>query len=204
MDVERYIGHGPSVPAVDEEAPASLIINPHSDYGKELRKWEQHRTELVPRGTNPGNPYVYRPYPKMLYRAQRQQNGQYACMAPAPHPYDFERSELHQQAVLAWESFNRSCVRIVKDEGDERIVKGQGWAESPELAMEQYEKEQQAIGNAAAEAAYAAQRMSERARAELAEADASTHQHVTDVTGVAKARRGRKPKSQAVVATEEE
>src|SRR5436305_3461205 len=101
---------------LDEEAPGGLVINPHSALGKELRKWEQHRTELVPRGTNPGNPYVYRPYPTMLYRAQRQMNGQFACMPPAPHPYAFERVEQHQQATLAWEAFCRSCVRVVGDE----------------------------------------------------------------------------------------
>ena len=168
---------------LDEEAPGGLVINPHSALGKELRKWEQHRTELVPRGTNPGNPYVYRPYPKMLYRAQRLPNGQAGCLAQAPNPYAFERGEAFERAVLMVESFNRSCTRIVSDESQERIAIGQGWALDPQAAMAVYEQEQQAIGNAAAEAAYAAQGMTSKARDELKAADASTHQHVTDVKG---------------------
>ena len=168
---------------LDEEAPGGLVINPHSALGKELRKWEQHRTELVPRGTNPGNPYVYREYPKMLYRAQRLPNGQSGCLAQHPDPYQFERADQFERAVLMVESFNRSCTRVVADESQERIAIGQGWALDPKAAMAVYEQEQQAIGNAAAEAAYAAQGMTSKAREELKAADASTHQHVTDVKG---------------------
>lgn len=199
MDFESLVPH-----PLDEEQPGGMIINPHSALGKELRKWEQHRTELVPRGTNPGNPYVFRPYPKMLYKAQRHANGQFVCMPPPPHPYDYEKPEQHQQAILAWESFCRSCYRPVSDEGQERLVRGQGWADDPTKAMALHEQEQQAIGNAAAEAAFSAQRMTEKARAEVKAADESTHQHVTDVVGVPKKRRGRKPKSRAVVAIEGE
>lgn len=197
MDVERHVGSGPFIPAVDEEAPGGMVINPHTALGKELRKWEQHRTELVPRGTNPGNPYVFRPYPKMLYRAQQAPNGKYACILPMPHPYGFEKQELYQQACLMVESFNKTCCRIVADEGQESIAKGQGWAEGPQEATELHEKEQQAIGNAAAEAAFMAQRMTAKAREELAAADATTHQHVTDVRGTRKGAR-------AVTAVEEE
>jgi hypothetical protein len=56
-------------------------------------------------------------------------------------------------------------------------------------ALAQFEKEEQAIGDAAAEVAYAAQRMSAKAKADLAAADAATHEHVTDV--VPKKRRRR-------------
>ena len=181
---------------LDEEAPGGLVINPHSALGKELRKWEQHRTELVPRGTNPGNPYVYREYPKMLYRAQRLPNGQSGCLAQHPDPYQFERADQFERAVLMVESFNRSCTRVVSDESQERIAIGQGWAVDPKAAMAVYEQEQQAIGNAAAEAAYAAQGMTSKARDELKAADASTHQHVTDV-------KGNKRGAKAITAVEE-
>lgn len=197
MDVQ--IGQHP----LDEEAPGGMVINPHSALGKELRKWEQHRTELVPRGTHPGNPYVFREYPKMLYRAQRKPNGQFACILPMPDPYAYDKPDLYQRDVLMVESFNRSCSCIVADDSAERLKRGQGWALDPGAAVAQHEAEEQAIGNAAAEAAATAKRMSEKARAELAAADASTHQHVTDVSGVAKSRRGRKPTSKAVTAVEE-
>src|SRR5437660_2735169 len=164
---------------LDEEAPGGLVINPHSALGKELRKWEQHRTELVPRGTNPGNPYVYREYPKMLYRAQRLPNGQSGCLAQHPDPYQFERADQFERAVLMVESFNRNCTRIVSDESQERIAIGQGWALDPKAAMAVYEQEQQGSGNAAGEAAHAAQGMTSKARAGLAGAHAATQQPET-------------------------
>jgi hypothetical protein len=184
-------------PLDEEVEQGGIVWNPASSYVKEMRKWEQFHSEWTVK-SKPGNPYVYRAYPKMLYKAQRQPNGQYACMPPAPHPYAYEKPEQLQQAIVAWESFSRTCWRTVNDESQERLAKGQGWAEDPTAAMELHEKEQQAIGNAAAEAAYAARSMSEKARAELTSVEAATHQHVTDVTGP---KRGR-PK--AVVAHEEE
>jgi hypothetical protein len=99
--------------------------------------------------------------------------------------------------LLAVESFNRSCYRIVGDASEEAIAKGQGWALSPTLAMSVYEAEQRAIGDAAAEAAFQVQRMTENARTEFAAANASTHQHVTDLKG---AKKGAK----AVTAVEED
>jgi hypothetical protein len=178
---------------LDEEELGGIVINPASELGKELRKWEQHPG---PYGRNPGNPYVFRPYPRMLYKAQPQPNGQYACLMAAPHPYGYERAEQFNQAILAMESFNRSCTRIVKDEAEEAVAIGQGWATDPAKAIAVHEAAQQAIGNAAAEAAYQAQRMTEQARAELRAADASTSQHVTDVKGTKKG-------AKAVTAVEE-
>jgi hypothetical protein len=182
---------------LDDDAPGGLVINPHSALGKELRKWEQFRTELVPRGTNPGNPYVYRPYPKMLYLAQIDPTTlQAACLLPLPEPYAFATADEYQRACLRVDSFNRSCTRVVGDESEERIAGGQGCAETPADALALYERKQQAIGNAAAEAAYAARGMSARAQAELQAAGESTHQHVTDIKGPKKG-------AKAVTATEE-
>lgn len=177
---------------LDDEAPASIVINPHSALGKELRKWEQHRTELVPRGSNPGNPYVFRPYPRMLYRAQALPNGKTACMMPQPSPYEYQSASEYERACLLKESFDRLCQRIVPDEGAERIAVGQGWSLTAPDALARAEQEARAIGQAAAEAAYAASRMSDKAKAELSAADQTTHEHVTDVVGIKKGRRGRK------------
>jgi len=170
----------------DDEAPSGIVVNPHSSYGKELRKWEQHRTDLVPHGTTPGNPYVYRPYPKMLYKAQRLPNGQMRCLAALPDPYQYEHPGEYQHAVLWMESFNKSCTRIVDDEAQERAATRDGWRDSPATAMHLEEQVQRDIGNAAAEARAVAKTMSTRAQVELAKAEALSHQHVTDVT-----RRGR-------------
>ncbi len=184
---------------LDEDAPPSIIINPHSAYGKELRKWEQHKTDLVPTGTRPGNPYVYRPYPKMLYKAQKTRGGQWRCMDQQPHPYDYEKQEVFERAMLLYESFNRSCQMTVNDESEHRIAMGQGWAETPQGAIERCEQEQQAIGNASAEALAAARGMSSQARNELAAAERTTSQHVVDLKP--KRKYSRKSKATPVAVT---
>src|SRR5689334_155980 len=115
-----------------------IVFNPSTKYAEELRKWEQHHTRysVTPEGTSePGNPYVYREYPKMLYRAQVR-NGRGMCLEPPPSPYDFDRPDAYERACLAHEAFNRSCYRIVKDESDELVAKGQGWCETAKEAME--------------------------------------------------------------------
>jgi hypothetical protein len=196
VDFDKLVPH-----PLDEEADGGIAWNSGHAYVKEMRKWEQFPSEWTVK-SRPGNPYVFREYPKMLYKAQRMPNGQYACLMPAPDPYAYERPDQYQRAILFWESFNRSCYRTVDDESQERLAKGQGWALDAKAAMELHEKEQQAIGNAASEAAWAAQRMTEKARAELASADGSTHQHVTDVTGVPASAAGseKRTKGRAVVA----
>lgn len=188
MNFESVTPH----PLDEENEYGGIVISPASELGKELRKWEQHHTYLVPPGTHPGNPYVFREFPKMLYKAQKQRNGQYACMLPAPVSYDYERADAYERAVLIKESFDKSCYRIVADETAERLAKGQGWAETIPAALELAEAHERAIADAAAEAAYAAQRMTEQARAELKAADAATHAHVVDVAPTLK--RGRAAK----------
>lgn len=171
---------------LDEEAPGGLVINPHSELGKELRKWEQFPSDLTPRGTRPGNPYVFREYPKALYMARRLPNMQMACFLPAPHPYDFQRPEEFLQAVLFKESFDRSCYTTAANAEEERIKVSQGWEPTIDQAIQRHEQQQQAIGNAAAEVAHTAQGMTETAKRELKAADSQTHEHVTDVVPVRK------------------
>jgi len=193
MNIERQIGSGAPDQAIEDEAPGGIVINPHSALGKELRKWEQHHSELTPRGTQPGNPYVYRAFPKMLYRAQVYgRTGQPSCLVAAPDPYMFDRNDIYEREVLAVETFNKSCQRIVHDESEERIAKGQGWAEGPTEALQVFERQQQDIGRAAAEAAFHAKRMSEQAQREFKSAGEETHEHVVDVQPK---KRGRKPKA---------
>lgn len=192
MDFDAVAPH-----PLDETAEGGIVWNPASAYVKEMRKWEQFPSEWTIR-SQPGNPYVYREYPKMLYRAQQDHKTQrYVCLLPPPDPYLFERPDQLDREQLRIETFNRSCTRIVRDESEERIALGQGWAKDPKAAMEQREAEERAIGNAAAEAAFQAARMSEKARAEFKAAGDATHQHVTDVKGTKKG-------AKAVTAVEEE
>jgi hypothetical protein len=134
--------------------------------------------------SKPGNPYQYREYPKMLYRAARRPNGQAACqLAPPPLNAFTGASAVDewQREMLAVESFNIANRKTVTDDQAERIAVGQGWCLSQQAALDQYEQNQIAIGNAAAEVAASVTKMSAKAQAEHAAAEETTIEHVTDI-----------------------
>ena len=108
------------------------------------------------------------PYPKMLYRGLRGENGK-----PA---YE---------------------TRIVDSARQHEAEAAMGWVDHPAEAIEGFERHQEAIARAAAEAAYASQRMSETARAEYAQASIDDPEHVTDVAP--KRKPGRPPKVSTAV-----
>ena len=58
-------------------------INPDGQEAAELRKHEQFPTYYTG-AEGPGNPYRYRPFPKMLYRAELTESGKVACGAEQP------------------------------------------------------------------------------------------------------------------------
>jgi hypothetical protein len=152
-----------------------LIITEESELGKELAKWEQHPGRIT---QNPGNPYKYRPFPKMVYKAIKRDDGRIVCN----DPHD--------------EQFSRRCQFIVKSEAELEKANRDGWRNTPTEAMEYAEGLERDIAQAAAEAAFHAQRMSEKAQAELAKADAENFEHVTDVVP-AKRGPGRPRKTEA-------
>lgn len=163
----------------------SVIITPDSELGKELRRWEQHNTKLALDNDGvfkPGNPYVFRPYPKMVYKAVKKENGKVVCMVPLPEPVHFALQNAYLAAVADAEALNARCHKIVESEQQWMVAKGQGWCESPEAAIEQFEREEQALGNAAAEAAFAASRMSDKAQRDFNQVQEMTAEHVPDVT----------------------
>lgn len=145
-----------------------IILNAESEYAKELAKHEQH---VQPWAPVPGNPYQYRQWPKMLYQARKRDDGRIVCLD--------ERAAVGDPIGEAW---NRTTCLTVQSEDEYRRAKNQGWSDSPADAMAKAEALEQAIGNAAAEAAYAVQRMSAKAKAELQAANDATAEHVPDVT----------------------
>lgn len=172
-----------------------IVISPSSELGKELRKWEQSPTPLAideEGDMRPGNPYQFRPFPVMLYKAFPRPNGQVRCMEAMPSPYLYTSPDQYERAVLEVESFNKSCQRIVTDERERSTAYAQGWCDTPDLALAKAEALAQDVANAAAEAAYGASRMRETARREFDAAQAETHEHVVDVQP---RRRGRQPKA---------
>lgn len=135
----------------------------------------------------------------MLYMAYKR-NGQIRCMEGAPDPYLFQTQQAYDRAQQENDRFNASCQRIVANDRELDTALGAGWRGTPQEAMAHLEALEQDIGNAAAESAFNAQRMSRQAKEELAAADQTTHEHVTDVVGTPKSRRGSdaKRKSRAV------
>ena len=115
-----------------------IVINPSSEYAKELRKWEQHHTRFAldeAGDSGPGHPYVFRPFPRMLYKAHKRANGQYSCVEGTPSPYLYPDPQSYERACFEVDQFNKSCQRIVQSEADEQREQAQGWRNSPVEAL---------------------------------------------------------------------
>lgn len=174
-----------------------IVISPDSELGKELCKHEQHRTRYVGEDQQPGNPYVYRPYPAMVYMAHKRPDGVVLCMDVPPDAYLFADDKVYARACLSVETFNKRCSKIVTSEDEHRRAKNEGWRDSPTDALERHEAMEQEIARASAEALHAAQRMTPKAKEELADAGQQTHEHVVDV--VPQRKRGRPAKGTIAV-----
>jgi len=106
-----------------------------SDRDKELRKWNA--------------PYVYREYPRMLYRGVTRTSG---------------LVEVEQ--------------KIIASDGEQAMAQGAGWVAHPQQAIAAETQRQEAPGIAAAERAHTDRRLSAAAQAEAADADDATARHL--------------------------
>lgn len=105
---------------------------------KELAYWNQ--------------PYVFRPYPKMLYRGRTLPNGSL---------------EVDQ--------------RIVGSETEEAQAAAIAWVPNPQTATEAEIRRLEEVGTAAAERGWADRRLSAAAQAEAAAEDATTAKHLGEI-----------------------
>jgi hypothetical protein len=131
-----------------------LVINPESEYAKELARWN------TPKRDGGFGPDGYEPYPRMVYQAIAR-NGKAEVGDPAD------------------EQFSARCQLIVRSEAEYDRARAQGWRATPTEALAHAEALQIAIATAAAEASFAAQRMTPKAQAERAALEAKTDKHVT-------------------------
>ncbi len=166
---------------LDEEAPSQVLYNPHSGYGKEMRKFEQFPSWYTPPGTKPGNPYVYRPYPKAMYRAEKKPNGKVVCAEAYPNMVDFLTEKEYTSAVRDFEVFSQRCMKTVANEEEERMAKNDGWFNGPDEAVAGIHARDMALSTAAAEANHRDRNMSDKAKDEKTAYENSTHGHVADV-----------------------
>lgn len=109
-------------------------------------------------------PYVFRPYPKMLYRGTTTRDG---------------RLTVDQ--------------RIVGSDEEERQALEIGWVPNPQAATEAETARQEAVGTAAAERAWSDRRLSAAAQAETAALDQTTAKHLGEIPEKAKRPRPTSP-----------
>ena len=178
---------------------AGIVVVPGSNYAKEMTKFEQFPSKYTA-GSQPGNPYRYRPFPKMLYRAQHW-NGARACMAAPPDPVDFRDPRDFERAEEAARKFTEKCQRIVQDESEYQKAFEDSWRESPKEAIEALEARDRGIANATAERNWQDRNMGEQAKLEAAEAVAAVGgEHLPEI--VEKSRRGRRSGRRASLNTQ--
>ena len=161
----------------------AIVRTGESAYDIEMQKWD------TPKRNGGYGPDQFEPFPKMLYRAERRENGKVMCMDPAGEMYSPDPIE--QARARA---FTSKCQRTVQSEGEYIRAKNEGWCDTPDLALEAIEKHYQAISQAGAEENYRVQRMSEQARGEFAAADAATEDVLTEVPVPVKGPRGTRVK----------
>ncbi len=131
-----------------------LVINPDSEYAKELAKWN------TPKRDGGFGPDGYEPYPRMIYRAIARQG----------------KAEVGD---VRDEQFSAACQLIVRSPAEFDRAIADGWRATPTEALAHADALQVAMATAAAEAAFAAQRMTPKAQAERAKLEAATDKHVT-------------------------
>jgi hypothetical protein len=168
-------------PSMNAEPGIALV--PGSRFLHEVSKHEQFAGRYT-QGTNgPGNPYVYRPFPKMVYRAEHW-NGKVCCMAARPDPTEFKDTREAERAEVMAQHFTEKCQKTVRDETELARAMESGWRETPAEAVEHVLARDRAEADATAERNYQDRNMSAAARREVAEVEAAAGgEHQPEITG---------------------
>jgi hypothetical protein len=161
-----------------------ILRTGESDYDKELAKWD------LPKRLGGHNADGYEEFPRMLYKAFRDETGKARC---GDNRDLYSTDPVVQARAIA---FTAQCQLIVRSEDAKRLALSQGWRLTQQEALDTLEAYQQDIAKAAAEAAYAVQRMSAKAHAEYDAHDAASEALAVDVPAPKK-KPGRPRKTQA-------
>ena len=158
-----------------------IVVVPGSPTAREYSKFEQFPSRFTG-NASPGNPYVYRAYPKMLYKAQHFQ-GKACCMAAPPDPAEFKDGREYERAEEQARRFTEKCQRIVNSEDEHRRFISDGWCESPDEAVKYLQGRDRHIANETAERAYQDRNMSDLAKREVeAVTRAAGGEHQPEIT----------------------
>jgi hypothetical protein len=138
----------------------------HTSDSAHARELAKWESHPTPQCPNPLRPYVYSPVPAMCYYAERPVGG---------GQISFKSEIAHTEDEIA-------------------NMRSRGWGVGQLEAIQELESRERGLAVAAAERHHVERRMSERARAEAEEYDASVIEHVGEIPETPVRRRGR-PKS---------
>ena len=162
-------------PRYNRESGIAIIQG--SNYANEMQKFQQFPSAY---GNEPGNPYVYRPFPKMVYRAQ-EWKGSVVCMAHPGHPDEYTTPDHYRMAEERAMRFTLSCQLTVNDERELQAAKENGYRESPAEAVECLKGKQLDRSLSAAHRNHEDRNMSEPAKREIAAAHEEIDGHVAEI-----------------------
>jgi hypothetical protein len=153
-----------------------VVINPESEYGLELAKWNVKR------------PWTQ--FPRMLYMAHKRPDG--IVSVCETNDALFTLNGVARPGAA--ESYNATCQLTVRNEAEQIRAFEQGWRPSPKEALERFEAKERSVGDVAAHRAYEDRNMSDAAKAEAKAVEDSTPDHVAEVP---EKRRPGRPRSHA-------
>lgn len=170
------------------------LVNPESPETKEMVKWEQFPSKWT-LGAAPGNPYQYRPFPAMVYRAHQIPAphlgaGKLAVSLGEPEFYGFRDQQEWERARESAARFTTSCQRIVNDEAELSRAMEDGWRPTPGEALAHAEARANVISHETHKRQSADSAMSEGARAEAEQFERENFGHQPEIpTAAARKRR---------------
>ncbi len=141
----------------------AVVISQDSELGKELARWD------APKREGGMNANGFEPYPAMVFRAQRFSNGKVMCGHPGAATGDAEAM-----------AFTHQCQFIVSTAEEHAKMHRAGWHDTPNAAIDAFERDERATANAAAEEQFRVKRMSDKAQAEFDTAQDASDFHDPD------------------------
>ncbi len=146
-----------------------IVRTGESEHDRELQKWD------TPRSQGGMRPDSFEKYPQALYKAFRNENGKAMCRDLS---FLYSADPVVQARA---EAFNKQCELTVRSEDEYQRARNNGWSDTQEQALDLLERHQRDIAQAAAEAAYSVQRMTDTAKREYAAHDAESEDPAVDV-----------------------
>jgi hypothetical protein len=143
-----------------------LVEVPGTPYDVEMRKWNK--------------PYVYRPFPKMLYKAERYA-GSIQCGAPEPKPWEFKEERELRNAIEAARHFTDKCQLTVNNDTEYARAMESGFRESPAEAVKHCDEREKAFTKEVAHSLHDERNFSPEAKAARIAAEAEAGEPLAEI-----------------------